>query len=81
MKKSFLGKLAYKKLVGKYVTLKAYSWVDKCNGEYSGVVSDVFVTLGAESINNIELSITLEGFEMPFIVNDYEFKMKVKITK
>lgn len=81
MKKSFLGKLAYKKLVGKHVTLKAYSWVDKCNGKYSGVINNVCVTLGAESINNIELSITLDGFEMPFIVNDWDFKKKVKITK
>lgn len=81
MKKSFLGKLAYKKLVGKHITLDAYNWIDQRYGEFSGVVSDVFVTLGAESINNIELSITLDGFEMPFIVNDWDFKKKVKITK
>ena len=81
MKKSFLGKLAYKKLVGKHVTLNAWGHTNECYGDFSGVVTNVCVCAGTESMTNVELSITLDGFKMPFIVNDWEFKKKVKITK
>jgi hypothetical protein len=81
MKKNFLDKLACKKLVGKHVKLSAWDWTNKCYGDFSGVVTNVSVTCGNESVTNVEISISLEGFNMPFIVNDWEFKKKVKITK
>lgn len=81
MKKSFLDKLACKKLVGKHVVLSdAYNFNSPVGyGTFSGIVKDVCVrTLPC---GNIDIIILLDGFENEFEIDNKEFKNKVKITK